>query len=114
MYCNLVVKTFLVEFPTQSPNSNPPLLTISVDVAAFDGRPTASASSQSARLTTTVARGTPGLSGTHRGREGRVGHAGGAQQRRTTTSFHPSWVEFGLSIDFSSEKQFYDETAISI
>ena len=69
------------------------VLTISVDVAAFDGRPTASASSRSARSTTTVARGTPGLSGTHRGREGRVGHAGGAQQRRTRARVSPRvWV----------------------
>ena len=65
------------------------VLTISVDVAVFGGRPTASASSRSARSTTTVARGTPGLSGTHRGREGRVGHAEGAQQRRTRARVSP-------------------------
>ena len=84
------VSTFLDHARERAPTDGEPddVLTISVDVAAFDGRPTASASSRSARSTTTVARGTPGLSGTHRGREGRVGHAEGAQQRRTTTSFH--------------------------
>ena len=79
------VSTVLDHARERGPTDGEPddVLTISVDAAAFDGRPTASASSRSTRSTTTVARGTPGLSGTHRGREGRVGHAGGAQQRRT-------------------------------
>ena len=84
-----LVSTVLDHARERGPTDGEPddVLTISVDAAAFDGRPTASASSRSTRSTTAVARGTPGLSGTHRGREGRVGHAGGAQQRRTTTSF---------------------------
>ena len=85
------VSTFLDHARERAPTDGEPddVLTISVDVAAFDGRPTASASSRSARSTTTVARGTPGLSGTHRGREGRVGHAEGAQQRRTRARVSP-------------------------
>ena len=93
-----LVSTVLDHARERGPTGGEPddVLTISVDVAAFDGRPTASASSRSARSTTTVARGTPGLSGTHRGREGRVGHAGGAQQRRTTTSFRRALFDLAV------------------
>ena len=90
-----LVSTVLDHARERGPTDGEPddVLTISVDAAAFDGRPTASASSRSTRSTTAVARGTPGLSGTHRGREGRVGHAGGAQQRRTRARVSPRvWV----------------------
>ena len=93
-----LVSTVLDHARERGPTDGEPddVLTISVDVAAFDGRPTASASSRSTRSTTAVARGTPGLSGTHRGREGRVGHAGGAQQRRTTTSFRRALFDLAV------------------
>ena len=97
-----LVSTVLDHARERGPTDGEPddVLTISVDAAAFDGRPTASASSRSTRSTTAVARGTPGLSGTHRGREGRVGHAGGAQQRRTTTSFRRALLPGGVRPKF--------------